>query len=286
LSRSATILSSNRERDGGEAHSNGLDQRFLKTLSVSVPENIAIKEGLISLNSWLHNFKPKDPLCVLSGKLLEVFAGVRRWHGPIGKLMEDMLWRVNALPSHQAYYREALWTAYVLLQKMLPDVGVDGLDGLVSLGSMIVDVSKVFESFARRILEEAAPCIGVRVYDGNKAPSRFFIDNSQFSVHPDIILRQDGNTIAILDVKYKPYPKESDRYEILSFLEATNARKAIFICPVTSAADISQYLGKTFGNREMSIIRINLAADNLSLEESKFIRNVKKVLGGDYSFEQ
>ena len=256
-----------------------------KTLSANIPENIAIKEGLIAVNSWLHKFKPKDQLCVSSGQLLDAFAGVRRWDGPIGKLMEEIPWRVNALPSHQAYYHEPLWTAYVLLQKMLPDVGVDGIDGLVSLGSMIVDVSKVFEAYARRVLEEAAPSIGVRVSDGNKSPSRFFNDNPAFSVHPDIILRKHGNVVAILDVKYKANPKESDRYEILSFLEATSARRAVFICPVTSPTDISQYIGKTLGDREMSIIRINLAADDLASEEAKFVRNVKRVLDGIYAFE-
>lgn len=254
-----------------------------KTLSANVPENVAIKGGLIAVNAWLHKNNPKDRLCLRAGQLLDAFAGVDDWNGPVGKLMEDIPWRVNALPSHMAYYHEPLWTAYVLLQKMLPDVGSDGL---VSLESMIVDVSKVFEVYARRVLEEAAPSVGVRVSDGNKRPSMFFIDSAQFSVHPDIILRQDGKVTAILDVKYKAAPKESDRYEMLSFLEATTARRAVFICPVTSPSDVSQYIGKTLGDREMSIIRINLAAENLTAEEAKFVRNVSRVLVGEYAFEQ
>ena len=150
---------------------------------------------------------------------------------------------------------------------------------------MIVDVSKVFESYARRVLEEAAPSIGVRISDGNKKPSNFFSDSAQFSVHPDIIVRQNGKVTAILDVKYKASPKELDRYEILSFLEATEAKRAVFICPVTGPTDISEYLGKTPGDREMSVIRINLAADNLADEEAKFVRNVQRVLNGAYAFE-
>ena len=101
-----------------------------KTLSSDIPENMAIKAALSSVHTWLHRHKPKHDLYRQAGKLSQAFAGVTSWNSPVGELMRDIPQRIKLLPAHMSHYHEPLWTAYVLLQSMLPDVDSDGLVSL------------------------------------------------------------------------------------------------------------------------------------------------------------
>ena len=78
-------------------------------------------------------------------------------------------------------------------------------DGFVRLDSLIIDVSKVFEAFLRRELAVRLSKHGYGVQDGNNAPRPFFRDGGVYTVHPDMIIRRDGEIIAVLEPDSKVF---------------------------------------------------------------------------------
>jgi hypothetical protein len=85
-------------------------------------------------------------------------------------------------------------------------------------------------------------------------------------------------------VKYKTAISEQDRYELLAFMDATEANHAAFICPKVAEADHSTFLGTTTGGRNMGIIRVDLAAPSMAAEEGRLFSSVLKVMDGRYDF--
>jgi 5-methylcytosine-specific restriction endonuclease McrBC regulatory subunit McrC len=171
--------------------------------------------------------------------------------------------------------------AFLMLQRAIPDVGADGS---VALDSLITDVSKVFEAYVRRSLVDRADREAWRIADGNLRPSSFFTDNGTYEVKPDIVVSTHGKPIAVLDAKYKLSPKETDRYELLSFMDAVGVEHGAFVCPATGD-ERSGFIGTTGGGKRMSILRFNLNADDPQAEEERFFSNVRKLALGQRDFD-
>ena len=155
----------------------------------------------------------------------------------------------------------------------------------MSLDSMIVDISAVFESYVRTVISESAPDHGFVVKDGNLLPRPFFASgDAVYQVKPDILIERSGQVQAVFDVKYKPKVSAQDRYELLSFMEATGSEHAAFICPKAAEADPSRFLGITPGGKSMGMIKVDLAADAMTAEEDKMVASILKVVDGRYDF--
>jgi len=180
------------------------------------------------------------------------------------------------------YYAEPLWTSYAILQGSIPDVSTHGY---ISLDSMVIDVSDVFEGYLREVLRDKTKGTDLQIIDGNQRGNQkpFFTGNAIFKVKPDIIVERRGEVLAILDSKYKPSVKEQDRYEMLAFLDATNAKNSAFICPRTDGAEPSHFLGTTRGGKRMGIIRFNMSSDDIPAEEEKLYQSMLKVVAGRYN---
>jgi 5-methylcytosine-specific restriction enzyme subunit McrC len=174
-----------------------------------------------------------------------------------------------------------LWTAFLLLQSKLPELSDDGF---VSLDSLIVDISKVFEAYVRRVLVDRAHKNGWNIRDGNLKPSNFFTDIGDYTVKPDVVIAKDREPLAILDAKYKIDPKESDRYELLSFMDALNVKAGGFILP-TRPGERSRYLGTTAGGKKMYSLRFDLSVDDLETEADRLFNNVAELINGSYQFD-
>jgi 5-methylcytosine-specific restriction enzyme subunit McrC len=251
-----------------------------KTLSYSGPENVALKHGVDIVRAWLVANDRKNAAIARADLVLKRMSGVPDHAGDIGALVRAIGRSAGRLPSHYSYYQDPLWTAYLLLQSKLPDLSADGF---VTLDSLIVDLSKVFEAFIRTVLSERAGEKGWRIVDGNDKPYPFFTDNSKYSVHPDIVVVKDGVPVALLDVKYKPEPKESDRYEVLSFMDTTGIARGGFVCPL-GPGGTSRYMGSTVGGKRFSVLRFDLAAADIEVEASRFADNVEKLVNGVEGF--
>jgi len=250
-------------------------------LSRSTTENIALKAAVAKTLDWYleHNRRDREVVGELQ-RAMTGLSGVSDWRGPISGLVSDLGRRLQRIPRQLGYYRDPLWTAFLILQKSLPDVGDDGS---VTLDSLIVDMSLVFEAYVRRALFDRAYRRGWNVRDGNRRPSTFFVDNSDYTVHPDIVIFDGETPLAVLDAKYKPEPKENDRYEVLAFMEGVNVIKGGFICP-TVDGEVSSFLGTTPSARQMSTLRFDMAADNPEVEADRLFDNVCKLIDGDHSY--
>lgn len=254
------------------------------TLSHDVSENRIIKAALHEVVAWLaKSHLPADRNKLLRARaLMQELRGVSELKGPAWWLTADVPRMARFLPLHMGYYAEALWAAYAILQRAIPDVV---REGYVSLDSMIIDISAVFESYVRTVISESAPDHGFVVKNGNLLPRPFFASgDAVYQVKPDILIERSGQVQAVFDVKYKPKVSAQDRYELLSFMEATGAEHAAFVCPKAADGDLSRFLGTTPGGKSMGIIRMDLAAGAMTAEEDRMVLSVLKVLDGRYDF--
>ena len=92
-----------------------------------------------------------------------------------------------------------------------------------------------------------------------------------------MIIRRNDDIMAVLDAKYKPEPKESDRYEVLSFMDAMPVNLGGFVCPA-DGVDTSRFLGTTASGKDMVLLRYDLGAANPDEEADRFATNVLKMI--------
>jgi hypothetical protein len=147
---------------------------------------------------------------------------------------------------------------------------------------MVIDVSLVFEGYIRSLLASHPEIGGLVVKDGNVPANKcsFFSEPFEKTMKPDIIVERAGKAVAIADVKYKHALTEHDRYELLSFMEATGASVGVFVLPKVTPTDVSMRLGTTLGGKHMSSVRFDLSATDMPAEELKFVQSIRRTLDG------
>ena len=246
------------------------------TLSPSTIENISLKYSLEQVRSWYMKYEKNNSLVRETSALLHELWPVSTWNGNNAELVYQLAHKVRTLPPQLGYYRDPLWAAFLILQNLLPETA---FNGFVRLDSLIIDVATVFECYLRRELKVRLLHHGYLVDDGNRAPGSFFRDAGPFKVHPDIIIRKDGIIVGLLDAKYKPSPKEQDRYEVLSFMDAMGTKIGGFVCP-SDGVDSTRYLGTTESGKKMFSLRYDLAAPDPEAELERLAENVIGMVEG------
>jgi hypothetical protein len=246
------------------------------TLSYGGVENIALKHTLKIVRNWLAEKDGKNAALLRAELALRRMSSIPDSKFDVASLAREIGRSAAHLPAHYAYYRDPLWTAYLLLQNKLPDLSDQGF---LTLDSLIVDLSMVFEAFIRLALSEKFQARGFKIVDGKSKMYPFFVADNTYRVQPDIVILKQGIPVALLDVKYKPEPKESDRYEVLSFMEALAVNKGGFVCPQREGAT-SRFMGSTSGGKELSLLRFDLAAVDVDTEVNRLAENVDRLLNG------
>lgn len=244
----------------------------VQNLTTSNPANQSIKRAL-ALLSVDGSARDPDRRSRLK-EALSHFQGVAEPHTTHQQLARAAAHEANWLKPAHAYYEPALWAAYMVLQQGIPEVNGSGF---VRLESLIVDVSQVFEGFMRNRIRERSTSQGWTVVDGNKSNSRLFRLGDAHPVKPDIVIEEDGKPIAVFDVKYKIKPKESDRYELISFMEALGVRVGGFICP-SIENEHSRHIGVTLGDKSISVLRFDLSRIDLDSESDRLFDNICAVV--------
>lgn len=249
-------------------------------LTPSTVENIALKLALKQVIDWLAENDRRNAMLSEARGMYRDMWHISDWDGAKSDLVRQLSRKIHTLSPRLPHYRDPLWSAYLILQSVLPELS---FDGFVRLDSLIIDVSKVFEAFLRRELAVRLAVHGYHVQDGNNAPRPFFRDGGVYSVHPDMIIRRGDEVVAVLDAKYKPEPKESDRYEVLSFMDAMPVNLGGFVCPA-DGVDASRFLGTTASGKEMVLLRYDLAADDPDVEADRFAANVLRMIEGAHDY--
>jgi len=249
-------------------------------LTPSTVENIALKTALGQVIHWLTGNDRRNAMLPEARGLFQDMWHISDWESSKDDLVRQLLRKIQTLSPRLPHYRDPLWSAYLILQSVLPELR---FDGFVRLDSLVIDVSKVFEAFLRRELAVRLAAHGYRVQDGNSTPRAFFRDGGVYTVHPDMIISRGNVDVAVLDAKYKPEPKESDRYEVLSFMDAMPVRLGGFVCPA-NGIDTSRFLGTTASGKEMVLFRYDLAAKNPDMEADRFAENVLRMINGNHEY--
>jgi len=185
---------------------------------------------------------------------------------------------IRGLPNSHKFYEPALWLCYLIAIKA--GITMEQV-GRAKFESVIIDVSKVFEHYVRKLCEEAADSHfgGCRVFDGNRQQVPLFVTNNTFLTQPDYYFRRDRIALALADAKYKPKIDTEDRYALVAFCEALNVKKSAFVCPQFGEQPLNDHQGTTRGGIEIHVVRIDLNAADLHAEELRFKSELATALG-------
>ena len=244
-------------------------------LSLSTVENMSLKMALRQVEAWYREHASGKAMFNEVSLALRRLADVETWKGDVAHLVMKLGEGIHGLPSAYDYYREPLWTAYVVLQSVIPEMDQSGF---VSLDSLIIDMSMVFESFVRRELAKRLRGQGYMVVDGNRNPGWLFEDRRKYRVQPDICIRDKKGIQGLLDVKYKKQPKEGDRYQVIAFMEAMDVKVGGFVVPSAGEGTTVTYLGTTKGGKRLYCFYYNLAAQDIDGEVDRLGSDVLEVM--------
>ena len=250
------------------------------TLSPSTLENMALKAALMQVLAWYATNERRNPIIQEINALLHNLWPVAHWDGRRSDFVSRLSLKIRTLSPRLPHYRDPLWSGFVILQSVLPEVS---LEGYVRLDSLIIDVSAVFEAFLRCELSDRLWRRGYWVKDGKREPGRLFADGRLYTVHPDIVIRKGEKIVGLLDAKYKPNPKEQDRYEVLSFMDAMGVSLGGFVCPA-EGDESSRYLGTTKSGKQLFSLRYDLSASDPDAESDRFAENAVRMIEGSRQF--
>lgn len=248
-------------------------------LSESTEENRLVKSALQKVASYYSNNQDADSESLRRAieALMPIFsrvelgsAGLNQRRISIGRMIAD-------LPSGKKWYAGLLWLSYLINGNK--GVKIESL-GAASFDTMVIDMAVVFESFVRNVVSTKIHQIGddLVLRDGNRFPLPLFMDRNEHTVHPDLYLLRRGKPIVVIDAKYKPAFKASDRYEVLAFCDALRVRLAILLAPQIPGTCRKKYLGITPSGIRLVELRINLGAEDLVEEENTFLSELKNLL--------
>jgi len=199
----------------------------------------------------------------------------------------------SPLPTLRAYYRPALDLALAIIGRQA--LAVEQRGSHVELPTLLINMSDVFEAYAREVLRRAAikhdwP---YRVLDGNKQPpvgaaSTLFDRESDTKVNvtPDTVLRhrQTSDIQAILEVKYrpaKPKPERNDLNQAITYGVSYRADSVVVLQPRGTFVPPTnpQLLGR-IGSMHVYRYVMDLGSQDLLATESSFAAAMHHLAGG------
>jgi 5-methylcytosine-specific restriction enzyme subunit McrC len=183
--------------------------------------------------------------------------------------------------SERAASRPDYAEASALALAIFSGVGIDPTArGEIRLAPVVVNLEDAFECFLRARLTDLLSVYGLSVFDGNinddnghqrklyrqvKLPEARSIE-----VKPDILIMQGKKTLAVMDVKYRPYsgkaPDRSDVEQVITYAGVYGARHAIIAVPQRPNEKPSVIAIGKVGMVSVSVLAIDLNTANLSEE--------------------
>jgi len=253
-------------------------------LSVDIQENQFIKDVLSHVIRYFAQSTDgrSGDLLSRAGSLAQMFDGVSNVVGHREELARQCLLSIKKLPGDHKAYERVLWLCYLITTRQ--GVSIESF-GPARIETMVINVGDVFEGYVRQLIRENVNEVlpGSLLRDGNKYQVRLFAQGSDHKVKPDIFLEKAGHRPVVLDAKYKPSLRAPDRYEIIAFCEALQSKLAIFVSPSESGKGDSTFVGKTLGGIEMHEVRIDLSAEDMSLEERHFVTRLRTLTNAAFN---
>ena len=141
------------------------------------------------------------------------------------------------LPTHRAYYREALDVALAIIrqQGLLLD---ENIRGDIRLPSLLLDMSDLFESYVRSVLQQHSAENGWawQVLNGNAEGSRpLYKGQTLVKATPDIVIQDpDSAKSVVMEIKYIPVADRSLRDAVnqaVTYAACYETDRAILVHP-------------------------------------------------------
>jgi 5-methylcytosine-specific restriction endonuclease McrBC regulatory subunit McrC len=106
--------------------------------------------------------------------------------------------------------------------------------------ALIFDMNLVFEKYIARLLRKSLPEYSfncqAELYLANEHQPIFKYTRTKKRMIPDIIVSENGKSLAIIDTKYKPdlskgYISNADTYQMLAYSVANESDRAVLLYP-------------------------------------------------------
>lgn len=113
-------------------------------------------------------------------------------------------------------------------------------EGAQEYYALIFDMNLVFERYMARLLRSSLQEYSFDYQESKNLASRyepeFEAERTKKPVHPDIVVRDDENTVGVIDTKYKldltrGYISNSDTYQMIAYCVASECDKALLLYP-------------------------------------------------------
>ena len=198
---------------------------------------------------------------------------------------------VDRLPHHRESYVDALRLAYLIVANV--GLALRGEGGVAILPAILIDMSDVFENYARSVLRRHLATHERRVLDGNlggasgaKRPlfEPFDLQGTSPLATPDIVIENGTNVELVVDAKYKPIKRLPDRGElnqVVCYGERYGVQKVMLLYPMIPKHGGRITLVGKVGNISFYQGALDLGAPDLEAEEAAFSANVRKFLDHD-----
>ncbi len=166
-----------------------------------------------------------------------------------GFMRDPVVLGLRPLPSVRSYYHPALALCLAIIQQQ--GVSLDQRSGDLSLPSLILKMSDVFEDYVRNVLARYATAEGwtVSVLNGNhRAPQggeqKLFHEGMDADANPDIVLALGTGEARthplVLEVKYKPSDRSIDRddlHQAIAYGISYRCKKVVLVHPRGAKTD-------------------------------------------------
>ncbi len=165
--------------------------------------------------------------------------------------------------------------------------------------SYFIDLAELWEAYLLKLIKKHLE--GYQVYSPNQTGGNWLINGNMREIRPDIIIKKDGDIIAILDAKYKNYTEigkienfntgsvsRDDLYQMMTYLyhygRKDKSLTGLFISPVES--NTPPYQLSTSDKHRIGVLGLNIRQfekNNFNRkdfrdEEIKFITHLKDSL--------
>jgi len=185
------------------------------TFTANRPANRLLKTALMRLNCQAPQNKQ------LRHKLLTLFEDI-----PIS-LNIDSDWQKLKQDRTISHYQQALDWVRVFLN----NYGFVNYSGTTRNQSLLIPMEQVFEDFVSAQIKQYAP----KDYQVElQKPQKKLFSNDNFTMKPDICLKQNGKVVVILDAKWKQFdklPSSADLYQLLSYANIYRCNKMALLYP-------------------------------------------------------
>jgi 5-methylcytosine-specific restriction enzyme subunit McrC len=153
--------------------------------------------------------------------------------------------------------------------------GLEPAEGEEPFFSFLIDMNRLFERYIAQLLARDLPMVGLEVDLQPRLP----LDQAgQVPIRPDIVIRQAGRPILVVDTKYKRLAEgqveQPDLFQVLAYCRALLIDQAMLIYPAAGATERTIRVRDGASVVEMVFFTLDGSLAELQAEEGRLVAEV------------